>query len=122
MCNQPDAGQVLFGQGGSAAGPNNSRLTATAACSAALPVIDHQDVAMTTTVTGDCAYSRDEAAQSAALGAMSVTDALARDRGRCIAAVASHAQVTVRGVAATFLQGEGNAVDTLPYAYVSISL
>jgi hypothetical protein len=102
MCNQPDAGQVLFGQGGSAAGPNNGRLTATAACSAALPVIDHHRVAMTTTVTGDCAYGEDEAAQKHALGAMRVTDALARDGGRCIAAVASDAQVTASGIDATF--------------------
>jgi hypothetical protein len=53
---------------------------------------------------------------------MKVTDALASDGGRCIAAVASHAQITIKGVAATFLQGEGSAVDTLHYAYFSISL
>jgi hypothetical protein len=40
--------------------------------------------------------------KSTALGAMRVTDALARDGGRCIAAVASHAQVTTSGVGATF--------------------
>jgi hypothetical protein len=60
--------------------------------------------------------------KSTALGAMRVTYALARDGGRCIAVVASDAQVTVTEVAATFLQGERSAVDTLPYAYLSISL
>jgi hypothetical protein len=53
---------------------------------------------------------------------MRVTYALARDGGRCIAVVASDAQVTVTEVAATSLQGEGSAVDTLHYAYFSISL
>jgi hypothetical protein len=53
---------------------------------------------------------------------MRVADALARDGGRCIAVVASDAQVTVREVAATFLQGEGSVVDTLHYAYFSITL